>query len=178
MAYNDPKTLSLIATGTGNNSATFLEFTSKITTNFKTYYVEIRNLLPATNNVTLALTYSTNNGSSYLSTNYEYVYHNVTSVPANATTGSNSAASSIICDALSNAASAGFSGDMYLYNVDTTTPMHYKGQGSHYNQASKYNSVVFAGFNTGTTAVTAIKFALSSGNIVSGTIRLYGVSEP
>lgn len=177
MADSFPKTLSLIATGTANNTATFLEFTSKITTAFTTYYVEIRNLLPATNNVTLALTYSTNNGSTYLSTNYDYVYHNVTSVPANASTGATTAASCIICDGLSNAASAGLSADMYLYAVDVAAPMHYKGQGSHYNQASKFNGIQFAGWNTGTTAITAIKFALSSGNIVSGTIRLYGVPE-
>jgi len=177
MAYNNPKTLSLIATGTANNSATYLEFTSKITTSFTTYYVEIRNLLPATDNVTMDLTFSTNNGSSYLATNYGYAYHNTTSQPASTSTGSNSAASAIFCSALSNGASTGFSADMYLYNVDTTTPMHFKGMGSHYNTSSYLNHVAFAGFNSGTTAVTAIKFTLSSGNMVSGTIRLYGVKE-
>ena len=177
MAYNFPRTLSLISTKTGDNSATFLEFTSAITTNFSTYYVEIRNLLPATNNVTLALTYSTNNGSTYLSTNYAYVCHNVTSAPASSDIGGESAASCIICDALSNAASAGLSADIYLYGVDGALPMLYKGQGSHYNQASNYNGIQFTGQNFGTTAVTAIKWTLSSGNIVSGTIKLFGVTE-
>jgi hypothetical protein len=46
---------------------------------------------------------------------------------------------------------------------------------SNYNSDNVALNADVGGMNTGTTAVTAIKFAMSSGNITSGTINLYAV---
>lgn len=178
MAYNFPDDLTIISTLTASSSAS-LAFTSKITSNWSTYYVSIRNLLPATNGTDLILTFSNDNGSTYLSANYKYTYLNDPSTGTIAAVGSTSAASCTLLTLASTAASAGISGDFYLYNMKSASiPPYYKGQLVHFNNASACSNVQFGGMNTDTTGINAIKFIFSSGSIASGTISLFGVNEP
>lgn len=131
-----------------------------------------------TNNVTMSVTFSTNNGSTYLSTNYEYVNY-VNTTGTSSTPNSTSAASLQLAAALSNAAKSGLNMDLYFFNLNSGTYSAIcNGQGCHFNQASAYAITMVCGANSGTTAVNALKFAPSSGNFASGTIRLYGVVEP
>jgi len=175
MAYNYPRTLVLLATLPASSSST-ISFTSDITSSFSIYYVSLRNI-PATNNVSLNLLFSTDNGGTYLASNYLYTHNEIISASTLTSTGNTSTTASILTIALNNSASSGFSGDMYLYNMNQTIPAYYKGMGCCLDTSSHYHITRFSGGNSGTTAVNAIQFLMSSGAITSGTFILYGVVE-
>src|SRR5258708_1559470 len=120
MAYNYPNTLVLLQTQTASSSAD-LHFTSLITTGFSKYYVSIRDLIPATNNVILNLTVSTDNGSTYLSTNYAYSHWDQTSAAGGS--GINSASDTTIqlSGGLSSTTSRGLCADFQMVNIDVGT---------------------------------------------------------
>jgi hypothetical protein len=70
------------------------------------------------------------------------------------------------------------SGELYLFNPSSTTFVkHFMSRINqvHYNDASADNFV--AGYGNTTSAVDAIQFKAASGNIDSGTIKLYGIKD-
>lgn len=177
MAFAFPYRLCKISTQTASASAS-LSFTSGISANFTTYYVKVRNLKPVTNNVQLLLTFSTNGGSSYLATNYKYAVSFVNSSASAGNTSSDSATSIIICDSIGNTSTRPLNADIVLYNLnDATFCAKTANHACFYNNAATSMVQEGGGMNTGTSAVNAIKFAMSSGNITSGTITLYGVQD-
>jgi len=177
MAYNYPRTLVFLETKTASASAS-LEFTSKISSNFSTYYLSFRDILPSSGSKNLTMTFSTDNGSTYLATNYRYLIGYVRDDGVSNKSSSGAATSCRIGDTLSNTSTKGVSGEMYLYNLNSGTySASYKGYFIH-NKSTVLESSQVCGDNTGTTAVTAIKFEILTANITSGTITLYGVVEP
>lgn len=180
MAYNIPQNLVKLASTTASSSAS-VSFTSQITSSFSTYVVKIRAAVPATNATQLLMTFSTNNGSSYLSSNYKYGYSTAGWLDAN--WNGNDSASSIILHVSnqSNSSSSFLNVNMFLYNLNSGTYSPTCNLQSVCMPSSATTDVQFltnGGMNTTTTAVNAIKFAYSSGNIASGTFILYGVKEP
>ena len=70
------------------------------------------------------------------------------------------------------------SGELFLFNPSSTTFLkHFMARGNvyHYNNRSQDNFV--AGYFNTTSAINGIKFQQSSGNIDSGTIKLYGIKD-
>jgi len=177
MAFNFPYRLSKIATKTASSSAS-LSFTSGISSNFTTYYIKVRRLVPATNNTQLLMTFSTNGGSSYLSTNYKYAFAWVNTNVSSGNISSDSDSSIKVSDSCSNVSTQPMNLDMVLYNLnDSTYCVKTVFQGVIYGNGSLGFVQEGGGMNTGTTAINAIKFAQSSGNLTSGTITLYGVVD-
>lgn len=171
MAYYFPYELVKLSTKT---AGTTVSFTSEFTSNFTNYYVKIRGVQTVTDNVHIIMTFSVNNGSSYLSTGYKsgisYDY---------ATFNSGGTSSIRVLDTSSNSSTRGSNIDLTLYNLlDTSQVKVCYGWNGYYSSdaASQYESC--CGVNTGTTAVNAIKFASSSGNLQAGTFTLYGIQEP
>lgn len=179
MAYNYPDNLSLIATRTASTSAS-LEFTSVITSNWNTYYITFENLIPVTNTVNFNLTFSNDNGSTYLATNYQYSYLNIMTAGTATAEGSNSTTEAQLAKSIENGASYGINGFLYMYNLNSASiPCFFHGRLSHYSAAGVgVWNILNSGSNTDTTGIDALKFAFSSGNISSGKIYLYGVNEP
>ncbi len=176
MSYNFPENINLISTQTASSSSA-LSFTSVISSSYNVYFVSIRNLIPATDNVSLALTFSTDNGSTYLSANYFYTMYNEV-LAGETASGSNSTSSCTIADKLSNNSARGLNADFYMYNLaNGSVAPYYVGLGIHYNKDAEGDYLTLGGSNSGTTAINAIKFAMSSGNITSGSIYLYGLNE-
>ena len=69
------------------------------------------------------------------------------------------------------------SGFLHLYDpASTTFVKHFRGQSNAYmiNQ-DHTNHSLFAGYGNTTSAVDAVQFKMSSGNIDSGTIKMYGI---
>jgi len=163
---------------TSASSSASIEFTSKISSNFSTYYVKIRNILPATDATSLLLTFSTDNGSTYLSTNYTWVFSSALSSNSQTITYNAADTSITIADTLSNDTTRDLNADIMLYDMNSGTYM--SKIDTHcvsYNSDAHGKIIVGGGSNTGTTAITAIKFAMASGNIASGTIGLYGIQD-
>ena len=66
-------------------------------------------------------------------------------------------------------------GDLWLFNPSSTTFVkHFTSQTNGYGEAGTYGGFAAGYFNT-TSAIDAIQFKMNSGNIDSGTIKLYGI---
>jgi len=157
MSYNFPDEFIFLSTQTASSSAS-LSFTSLITSTYPVYFIKIRSLIPATDATNLLLTFSTDNGSTYLSTNYLWSNYHITSGGAPTQTKSASDSSIHVCEtASSTSTNNGINMEFYCFGFGTAVVPAIMG-------------------NTGTTAINAIKFAMSAGNIASGTISLYGMT--
>lgn len=174
MAYYSPNNQVLLSKKTASSSS-LIEFTSLITAAFTTYYIIFENIIPATDATTMTMYFSTDNGSTYLSSNYRWANIYQDSSGANTTNNNNSDTSLSLFNKVSNSSSRGVNGGLTLYSLNSTKIANYSGKVVHYSSDTAAAQNLFEGVNTGTTAVTAIKFQMSSGNITSGNIYLYGL---
>tara|TARA_Y100000593_G_scaffold87375_1_gene167743 strand:+ start:363 stop:974 length:612 start_codon:yes stop_codon:yes gene_type:complete len=178
--------LNLISTQTASSSAT-ISFTSGIDSTYKEYIFKFYNIHPATDEAHLTFQVSTDGGSNYnttLTSSYILVYH----AEDDSETSLNYQAShdqaqttnfQNILHGTGNADDEAGSGTLHLFDPSNTTFVkHFTHRASTYNASgSGYNYQNFAAgyFNT-TSAVNAVQFKMSSGNIDAGVIKLYGVS--
>jgi len=179
MSFNIPSQLVKLSAQTASSSAS-ISFTSVITSDFTSYYVTLRDIVSGTNNEDLYVTYSTNNGTSYLSSNYKYAVFYVNSDGTTGFINSNSDSKIILTPTLSSTTSQSFSGNLNLFafNQNVSYAMLMGNGVSWNNSSSKSNTIMNVGCNTGTTAVNAIQFTMASGNIASGVFTLYGIPDP
>lgn len=71
-------------------------------------------------------------------------------------------------------------GELYLFNPSSTTFVkHYMSKFTHYYTSAAPGNIVnyVAGYGNTTSAVDAIQFSSNTGNIASGTIKLYGIKD-
>jgi hypothetical protein len=178
MAYNFPKTNVKIQSQTASNSAT-IDFTSVITSNFQTYMVRFLNVVPITISVQMQILFSTNNGGAWLGSAYLWSTFTTLSNATNVVNDSAADSSCTLVTGLVNTASVGISGTMMLFDMNngTLVPKFYFDAAT-VNATPNAALIWGGGMNSGTTAITAIRFQMSSGNISSGTFVLYGVTEP
>lgn len=173
--------LVLVESDTASSSAT-LDFTTWYSSSFDQYLIEIANLVPATDSVDLYMRVSTNGGSSYdTGNNYAssvQVWDNSGDAFAGGTPGS-PAGQFVMRGAgeISNVtARGGVCATLMFYNPANTT--HYKrihGSWSYLTFANTFGASESRHVYLSATAVNAFRFLMSSGNIASGTIRVYGV---
>ena len=162
----------LLATLTASNSAT-LSDTTHFTATYQDYELVFENILPATTSTTLEL--QVHSAAAFPAT----VYLNAAAflqsggwAVANPTTFIQLSATILV----SNAGS-GVSGTVKVYNpLQTTSPKQWSGILSH--PATTGNSATFMAsgyWNGGNGAVDGFQVLFSSGNITSGTIKIYGI---
>ena len=85
-----------------------------------------------------------------------------------------------ISGTLSNDNDASFSGELYIFNPSNTTFVtHFiaKGQGMEAGSSKVSNQLYTAGYFNTTSAVDEFQFKFNSGNIDSGTVKLYGIKD-
>lgn len=169
---------------TASSSAT-LNFTTCLSGTYPTYKFQFQNVVSATANVNLALRVSTNGGSTYDSTTAYNAGDHQIGFSSLAGDGAqfNEAVTSLpigVTGVLTNAgAGVGVDGWMDLFNVNSTSVWKqflwqvYVGNG---NAHTGVYTAVGGGIWGSTSAVNAVQFFFSSGNITSGTIVCYGVT--
>ena len=185
----DPGAMTLIKTLTASSSAnlTFTHGSSDVVLNntYPIYVFKFINIHPESNSKVLRMNGSIDDSNFNVAktTTQIEVYNEINDASrglqyrtdtdlANATTGHT------ISTSVGNGNDESCSGFFYLFNpASTTFQKHFfsRVQGHH---GSDY-SIEFVNsglFNT-TSAITSIQFSMSSGNIDSGTIKLYGVSD-
>lgn len=181
--------LVLLAEKTASSSAS-LDFTTRTVlgqsgavfqSDFDEYVVEIVSLAPATNATTLQMKVSTDGGATWVAGS-SYVYNNwgVDSGGGSGITRSTSAALFVLGDAsvLSNAAGATTNATLTLQNAATATNRFtYQGMMFRIDSGPTYRTNTIGGTWNSASAVNAIQFTSSSGNLASGTIRLYGIAN-
>jgi hypothetical protein len=164
----------LLTSITASSSGT-ISFTSFVNAAYDKYILRIENIIPATNNTSLKMLFSTDNGATYLGSNYAWSQGYNTSGAVAGANGSSSDSSFQIQDAMNNGKSANFEIEFYDLNDATNLPM-YNSQGFIFDNGGTVGSSLRGGGGfASATQVNAIRLQMSSGNITSGTFKLYGV---
>lgn len=176
--------ITFISSQTASNSAS-LSFTSGLTSTYKAYKFVFSNIKVATNAEEFGFLTSTNGGSSYGNTvaNSAFrAYHNESDADAGVgyvsdfdltqSTGLNNLSLN-----QGNNSDDSYSGTLTLFNPSSTTYVKHficSGSNSHDTVTPLIVNNYLAGYVNTTSAVNAIQFKASSGNI-TGTIYMYGI---
>jgi len=174
-----------ISSVTASSSAS-VSFTSGIDSTYKEYIFFFNNLHPASNS-NLQFQTSTNGGSSYgvtATTTFFYASHQENDGEAIVTYNANrdhAQATDFIYLTGDNmegtAADASVSGFLHLFEPSSTTFVkHYMSNTDHVADGPYQQNNYSAGYFNTTTAINAIRFQTTTGNIDSGTVTMYGVN--
>lgn len=178
---------TLLATLTASASAT-LDDTTSISSTYDEYMIVYRNLLPATNNAGLLMRVSEDGGSTYKATTYDSMVWGCLISGSSGTgnsgggetegTGYLLSGKNVTLDGVSNTAGYGVSGNFILHNPNSTTTrkmvtgsMSFLSGGT----ARREIGVIGGHYDGDNGAVNAIRFLFNSGNITSGTVKIYGI---
>lgn len=169
---------TLLEQHTASSSAT-LDFTTCITSTYDTYEIQFVNIIPATSGAIFWMRMSTDGGSTY-DTSSIYSYELLIWRAAASTTGGNTAQSKIILtgNGLNTSANWGLCGRLTLSSPLSAT-LYKQITGQHHNfdsfSGGLRESCQIGGTYESSTAVNAFRFLMDTGNIASGTIRVYGL---
>ena len=176
--------LTHIATQTASSSAS-ISFTSGIDSTYKEYIFYFVNIHPSGDGSQFLFNLSADTGSNYNVTKTTTSFRSFHSEDDSATglayyTGGDLAQSTDFqrfADSLGNDNDQSLSGTFTLFNPSSTTFVKHFIANVNYSYDADYSLQYFmAGYGNTTSAVDAIQFKMNSGNIDSGTIKLYGVS--
>jgi len=177
--------MKLISTQTANNSAS-LSFTTGIDSTYKEYQFWFIDIHARTDGQDLTFQGSTDGGSNYginITSSYFGARHNETGTDGalGYNTGFDLAQSTsfqpILRD-LGQGADENGAGYMSLFNPASTTYVkHFISRSNKYQSDNASYDTYNAGYGNTTSAVNAIRFQFSSGNIADGTIYLYAIDN-
>ena len=176
--------LNLISTQTASSSST-ISFTSGIDSTYNEYVFKFYDIHPATDSVYLNFQASTDGGSSYgvtLTSTFFRAYHNEADDNTDleyrtARDLAQSTSFQNLTESTGNDNDQSCSGTLTLFAPSSTTFVkHWLSTNNTYHNNDFSMNVNSAGYFNTTSAIDAIQFKMSSGNIDSGTIKLYGVS--
>jgi hypothetical protein len=171
-----------------SSSISFVDGSSSVIldSTYPIYLFKFINIHPATNETKFQVNMSIDGGSNYnvtKTTTYFRAYNAETENAYNVTyyAGGDLAQSTgfqYLTLGIGNANDASASGELYLFNPSSTTfSKHFIARTSE-NYVSTYILDNFvSGYCNTTSAVDAVQFAMSSGNIDAGTIKLYGIKD-
>ena len=176
--------MNLISTQTASSSST-ISFTSGINNTYDSYVFKIINMHPASDDAILQFNLSADTGSNYnvtkTSTFFEALHlEDGSEGSLSYVTGRDIAQGTGFADltqGVDNGNSADGCGTLQLFNPSSTTFIkNFIFSGNIKGNGTKCQSTYVAGYGNTTSAVDAIQFKFSSGNIDSGVIKLYGIS--
>jgi len=180
-----PATLVLISTQTASSSAT-ISFTSGLNSTYDEYIFKFINIHPATDGEEFQFNMSTDSGSNYnvtkTSTHFQaYHLENGTGAGTLYQTShdlAQSTAFQTLSNDLGNDNDQSTSGTLIIFNPASTTYVkHFIATMNNTQEADYQTNYFIAGYGNTTSAVNAIQFKFSSGNIDDGIIKLYGVKK-
>ena len=164
-----------ITTGTAS-----VEFTSNIDSTYNAYFFILSDVHPASNSQPFEMTFSTDGGSNYLSSNYAFSHQgrkqDGTELQHSAT---NDSVIDLSSQNVGNADDESISVQLYLHKPSGTDGHKLiNATSTVVDNSNTVSSTVFGGMNYSTTsAITAVKFAFGSGNIDRGNFTLFGVAN-
>jgi hypothetical protein len=174
--------ITFISSQTASNSAS-ISFTSGLTSTYKAYKFVFSSIAPRTDGANFTFNLSTDSGSNYnvtkttaffLTNHYEDDSSTSLTYDVNNDLAQ-STSFQVLTNQTGNGADESASGTLQLFNPSSTTYVkHFIANLNNYNQNNvSFNSYI-AGYGNTTSAVNAIQFKMSSGNM-DGTIYLYGI---
>ena len=184
--------LTHIKTLTASSSGTlsFVDGTDGVVldSTYPIYVFKFINMHPATNGVAFEFNLSIDGGSNYnvtkTTTNFGAFHSEDGSSSAlNYDAGRDLAQSTAFqtlftSGNLGNGSDESTSGELKLFNPSSTTfAKHFMSNVNYYNDSDYSINCYIAGYGNTTSAVNAIRFQMSSGNIDFGKIKLYGIKD-
>ena len=175
--------MTLLETQTASSSST-ISFTSNIDSTYKEYIFKYMNIHPATDGASFTFQTDTGTNTSYnqsVTTSFFQAIHaeGDGSEEVSYNTGNDLAQSSsfqILTENISSDNDHGVSGTLHLFEPSSTTFVKHFIANPQYTSASNLCMQTFvAGYFNTTTAITRLRFKMSSGDIDAGTFKLYGV---
>jgi len=175
----------LLSEQTASSSAS-ISFTSGIDSTYPIYKFEFINIHPQNNDTGLQFNMSTDGGSSYNVTKTTTSFRsrhaeNDSYAVLEYRTGEDLAQSTgyqWLTAGQGNGSDEDGSGEFWLFNPSSTTFVkHFIAKSNMYYELDGTFNWFFAGYGNTTSAVNAIDFKMNSGNIDSGTIKLYGIKD-
>jgi len=174
-------------TASGSSTLSFVDGASGVVLDntYKDYVFTFNNMHPATNNTDFSFNMSVDGGSNYnvvKTTTYFRALHreNGTGGALEYLEGKDLAQSSDfqpISVYLGNENDESCSGTLQLFNPSSTTFVkHFISTANEYNYSDYTQNSFVAGYANTTSAVDAVRFRMSSGNIDAGDICLYGIA--
>lgn len=167
------------------SASSSISFTSGIDSTYRTYYFKFINIHPATDNVEFQWNGSSDGGSNYNVTKTTTIFdasHNEgdTYTSLSYDTGPDLAQSSNYSRLARNTGNdndQNNSGELWLFNPSSTTYVkHFMSRLSCNDRNNYLYDLYSAGYFNTTSAINAIDFKMSSGNIDDGTIIMYGIA--
>lgn len=164
----------LLSTGTAATSAT-LDFTSL--TPYQGIYVVIEQIVPVTNGAALTVQISEDNGGSWKggATNYKFASQTVDSAAASGTICSTGATALTLVNTISSSANQGCSGWVLCHNFNGTKEKQFTYNMTRFDGTNWDANYGGGTYNATAAAANGLRFAMSSGNISTGTIKVYGI---
>jgi hypothetical protein len=178
--------MNLITTNTISSGVSSSSFTSNIDSTYDTYMFKFINMHAGTDSTQFEFQGSTNGGSSYGVTITSSNFYALHAEADNETTLSYATSHDLAqsTDYQNISENNGIendecvSGYLYLFAPSSTTFVKHWIYVSNYNSRDNYTRNRFgAGYFNTTSAINAIDFKMSSGNIDSGVIKMYGLSK-
>ena len=176
--------LNLISTQTASSSST-ISFTSGLDSTYKEYIFKFYDIHPSGDNVDFDFQASTDGGSNYnttMTTTAFISYHQEDGSPAalSYVTGQDQAQGTSfqgLSDNQGNGSDECCVGTLHLFDPSNTTFVkHFISRFNQYNYDNYSREDYVAGYFNTTSAINGVQFKFDSGNIDSGTIKLYGVT--
>ena len=182
-----PATLVLLSTQTASSSAN-ISFTTGLDSTYDEYIFKFINIHPATDSTHFTFQASTDSGSNYgitITSTAIDAYHleDDTSPTLQYSTGNDLAQSTSfqnLGSIMGNGNDDNLSGTLQIFNPSSTTYVkHWISNINHTYAVATPLTIqeLFAGYFNTTSAINAIRFKMSSGNIDDGIIKMYGVKK-
>ena len=180
----------LIKTLTASSSATlsFVDGTDDVVLDntYPIYLFKFINMHPQTDNVHFEFNMSVDTGSNYnvtKTTTHFDALHNESGSAAGLTyltardLGQETGFKTLV-EEVGGSGDESCSGELYLFNPSSTTFVkHFISRINNYRRSDYSADHYTAGYGNTTSAVDAVQFKMSSGNIDAGTIKLYGLKD-
>lgn len=177
--HNLSRGRTLISSQTASASAT-IDFTSVTNSSlFSTYEIELIDVLPATDNVDFYLRVSEDNGVSWEADASDYAYARTEQLSNTTNNDANSTGATHVnmISAIGNASDEGLNGIIRVPNLASTSKKkRFSFDLSGTTAAGNFKHVIGGAMYLDTVvAITGLRLLFSSGNIASGTLRLWGL---
>jgi hypothetical protein len=175
---------NLISTQTASGSAN-INFTSGIDSTYKEYIFKLINIHPATDNTHVQFNLSVDSGSNYnvtkTTTNFATYHNEADNNYALSYESGNDLAQGTGVQILLNEIGADNDQSacslIHLFDPSNTTFVkHFIARTLGVSHHDYQRTMFVAGYGNTTSAVNAVQFSMSPGNIDSGVIKLYGIS--
>ena len=177
--------MTLIQSQTASNTAN-ISFTTGIDSTYDVYIFKFMDIGTSVDGPDFQMAASTDGGTSYgvtKTTTAFRAHHNEADNAQELTyqTGWDQAQSTnapTLVVGINDDADAVASGEVTLYGPSSTTFVkHFYGVSQEYEYSNYSQQQFISGYYNTTSAINAIKFQMTSGNILTGTIKLYGISK-